>query len=188
MNLNEMAAEVKAVNDEKGWHDKPRTHYALIALLHSEVSEALEAYRLWGFADATEYFKLGPKGSYPALNPKPEGVGSELADVLIRWLDMGWDALHLDLDAEVDKRHGMYGINVDFMDAAGIMHMHLSRVLYAIDSNLFGEDDEEVAKYFVAIYRYLVQWADHLGIDLAAEYRRKLDYNKTRPFMHGKRC
>ena len=59
-----------------------------VALLHSEVSEMLEAFRDGGYDDLT----LGG----PILNgdgqvvglPKPEGVGSEAADVLIRLLDV----------------------------------------------------------------------------------------------------
>jgi len=37
--------DVHTTAKEKGWHDKPRTDGDLIALLHSELSEALEAVR-----------------------------------------------------------------------------------------------------------------------------------------------
>lgn len=74
--LRQMAANVQYVNRQNGWYDNERTFGDDIALLHSEVSEAFEAYREGGFADATAV----PRA-------KPEGVGSELADVLIRLLD-----------------------------------------------------------------------------------------------------
>ena len=104
----EMQEEIAVVNRANGWFDSHRTFGEDIALLHSEVSEAFEAYRRWGLQDVTA------QGDEASL-PKPEGVGSEFADVLIRLLD--------------------------------------------------------------SCYRN--------GIDLAAEYERKLEYNGTRGYRHG---
>jgi NTP pyrophosphatase (non-canonical NTP hydrolase) len=107
--IAEMTAEVREVNTRLGWHTPGKNTFGdYIALLHSELSEALEAYRDHGLADAT---------GHEGLNPKPEGVGSELADVLIR----------------------------------------------------------------------LVSTADLCGIDLEAEYQRKIAYNATRSYQHGGR-
>lgn len=80
-----MAEEVEACNREKGWYEHDRTFGEDVALLHSEVSEMLEAYRDHGTEDAT-----GANWSdHPdeITNPKPEGVGSEAADILVRLLD-----------------------------------------------------------------------------------------------------
>ena len=83
--LQEMARQVKEVNVTNGWFDDSRTFGEDIALLHSEVSEMLEAYREWGDADMTQ----GPAVEYSNgyIMPKPEGIGSEAADILIRLLD-----------------------------------------------------------------------------------------------------
>ena len=90
--LSEMGAQVYAWCIRKGWEpDANRTFGDECALLHSEVSEALEAYRSWKFDDATEN------------GGKPEGVGSEFADVLVRLLH--YCAVHsIDLEAEFDRK------------------------------------------------------------------------------------
>lgn len=120
--LDGMIAEVGEVNLSNGWRDTPLTFGDLIALLHSELSEALEAYRSHGLNDfgrqVCERKRLHNPEEDPGHICKPEGVPSELADVLIRLLDMC----------------GIYGIN------------------------------------------------------LMAEYERKIAYNRTRPYRHGGRA
>jgi hypothetical protein len=73
-------ADVFAVNQANGWFEDDRTVGDDIALLHSEVSEMLEAYRDGGLADQTAT-------QVDETPVKPEGFGSEAADVLVRLLD-----------------------------------------------------------------------------------------------------
>lgn len=124
--LAEAAEQVYEINVANGWFEEDRTVGDDIALLHSEVSEMLEAYRDHGLEDATGYWvtakapwwkRIFYPRPYEVLvpNPKPEGFGSEVADVLVRLLD-------------TCKRR---------------------------------------------------------GIDLGAEFERKLDYNATRGYRHG---
>lgn len=109
--FQEMTRETLARNEKLGWYvpgtdyNEPNKVGAEIALIHSEVSEILEAFRDNGLNRNTT-----PAG-------KPDDVGSECADVLIRLLD----------------------------------------------------------------------FCGRRGIDLAKEYRRKSDYNETRPFRHGRK-
>ena len=78
--LYELQEYVHSIAKSKGWYDQERTFPELIALMHSELSEALEAYRK--DPDVTHIYR----GNYPDAS-KPEGVASELADVIIRILD-----------------------------------------------------------------------------------------------------
>lgn len=105
--LSRISDEIMENNTRLGWEpDKKRTFGDEIALLHSEVSEAFEAFRQWGFEDATEK----PYGAvethirqHSGYLPKPEGVGSEFADIFIRLLH--YSAVHdIDLIAETRRK------------------------------------------------------------------------------------
>ena len=98
--IGEMTGEVLKNCKEKGWYDKPVSFGEAMALLHSEVSEALEAYRNWGLEDATEE---NPVNAYSAYGCKPEGVGSEFADVFIRLLDY-CSRFGVDLEGEYERK------------------------------------------------------------------------------------
>lgn len=101
MTLEEMAIEVCEVNKDNGWFEEDRRFAEDMALLHSEVSEALEAYRVHGVADQTRMQSTYEfQRDIPA---KPEGVGSELADILIRLLDT-CHRYDIDLEAEYTRK------------------------------------------------------------------------------------
>lgn len=107
MKLSELQQTAWDISESKGFNDKGKATFGdRIALVHSELSEALEAYR--GGSEPNVSWKDPDDG-------KPEGVPSELADVVIR-----------------------------------VAHM-------------------------CALY----------GINLEEAVKEKLEYNKTRPYMHG---
>lgn len=107
--LSEMQAETIEVETLLGWKGpdvSPNRFGESMALLHSEVSEAFEAYRNWGFDDVTKPFEFDrSSGSmYPAkIAAKPEGVGSEFADILIRLLS-SCDQYGINLEAEYERK------------------------------------------------------------------------------------
>jgi len=82
MDFKTMAQEIHENAVAHGWWETPRPIPELLCLIHSEVSEALEAFR----------------------NHDSENFAEELADIVIRVLDMA-RGLGIDLEAEVLKKH-----------------------------------------------------------------------------------
>ena len=103
MNLNHLRDEVFNLAREKGWYEGrdevPDAIWigAKLALIHSEVSEALEEVRTLNCGHALWEIYYGP-------NDKPEGLPVELADIIIRTLDL-CGALGIDIERAVHEKH-----------------------------------------------------------------------------------
>jgi len=78
--INELIKKAHHNAIDKGWHDEERSFGELIALCHSELSEALEEHRNGMENNGIYYNKSKPD--------KPEGIPVELADVVIRIFDI----------------------------------------------------------------------------------------------------
>ena len=90
--INEYAKDIHENAVEHGWWDDPRSFGEIVALCHSELSEALEADR------------AGEPLVWEQDNGKPDGVAVEMIDCLIRILDWCGYA-KVDVEAVLDMKH-----------------------------------------------------------------------------------
>ena len=119
MNINQLAKEVHDNAVAHGWWDKPPVLPEALCLIHAELSAALREYQdgatlIYGTcALAAEDCKfsgvcdrVGRPGEGEGIDGpcKPEGIAVELADVILRTLDL-MAALGVDVDAVVMAKH-----------------------------------------------------------------------------------
>lgn len=195
MDLNELAKEAHQIAVEHGFWDPEPTFGELIALMHSELSEALEEYRadrgmVWhackedesGIAcdDVCSLYNLGAECEY--RDKKPEGIAVELADCVIRILDwcgrkdMKPDGILLnihELHKDEPEHEGPFG------DFISMMHNLLSAAAY--DSF----DDYDRAIFLCSVIYFILDSMEREGVDMEPIIREKMDYNRTRPYRHG---
>ena len=92
--LNELSKEIHENNKEKGFFDKPKNLGEMLALIHSEVSEALEADRKDRYMDETVSPRMllnnpdDESFKYAFEKMIKDTFEDELADQLIRVLDL----------------------------------------------------------------------------------------------------
>lgn len=111
MDIKNFVNEVHENAKAHGWWEDERSFGELIALCHSELSEALEEYRK-GLKPNEVYAKGYPNdimsieeytNTY-SEKAKPEGIPFELADVIIRIFDM-CGRYGIDIETILKQKH-----------------------------------------------------------------------------------
>ena len=158
--LKHMAKEIHRTACEKGWWDSDRNNGEMIALMHSELTEMIDAYEAGEMDDHL---------------PDTLGYKAEAADVVIRVLDTcynrGWDCWSKALD--VIKSDGW---SPDRSVSEG--HRMLSQALEAL------RHKKDPSKHFTSVITYMAM-AVGSSYALIQVMRKKMDYNKNRERMHG---
>lgn len=211
MNLNEFKKEVHGNAIAHGWWEGERDITETIALIHSEWSEALEEYRadrpmVWTECEAPLEIgatcpSMAQKGfcTHEECNmfdasykhPKPEGIAVELIDGCIRILDLfGRHELIL-LSNTVDRLITRIHLNnptltKDTPLPTLVCALH-SVTARAVDRTFILPIPRAIAPLESAM-GLVFFWLKENGFNPEKLMRMKHEYNKTRPYKHGKKC
>ena len=208
MTFNQFAKEVHQNAVEHGWYDPEPNIHEIFALIHSEWSEALEEYRddhpmVWhACTDWGEICKPPCENlddsSDCILNirdPKPEGIAVELLDGCLRVMDFIGYSIYLEPDEDFDSvirvsdespetRESLK--NQSLPEFVSMMHMMTARAQIALLLN-GGKDAQKAIPHLMMILICTFAWLEVNGIkDPKALMLEKHEYNKNRPYKHGK--
>jgi hypothetical protein len=184
--LSELAKTSHEVSRSKGWWEEgPKPDSTLIDLMHSEVSEALEDFRM----------NHAPNESWLENGKKPCGVPSELSDIIIRIGDyfggrgLDLEAAYkrtLDLEPIKDFEQGLARIHHALSMAWGSSQDFLSEGNPLLNNPINVKNMLDGKTYWLAMaVRYTFDLAKMYDIDLWHHINLKTEYNKTRPHRHG---
>lgn len=191
MRMNDFAKEVHQNAVEHGWWEEARSCGEIIALCHSELSEALEEYRakrpmVWAKDD--DGTMIEDLCEIAAKKLKPEGIAVELADCIIRILDwFGEERLSAD-ELMMEAARFMYCdvprrlFSASLGDYIARWHLLLS-LGFSCWCRATGT---QIAAVRMALcINEINEWAAERQIDMDAILNVKHEYNKGRPYRHG---
>ena len=201
MLISELAKAVHENAVAHGWWDDDREAPEIIALIHSEWSEALEEAR----AGRPNVYRLcndcddGPCDVEPdeatacgfkAKEHKPEGVCVELIDGCIRILDYAGklEADFTDNDGSPSSMESLYSDSNVAKTPDNVAH--LLAYLHLFTSQAFAESNALIPCNMLGLANAMaaaLSWVKKQGLDPLAILLEKHEYNKTRPYKHGKK-
>ncbi len=148
---------------EHGWWEGNRTFGEIIALCHSEMSEALEEYRKGKKLSEIYFEKAG----------KPEGISVELADCIIRILDY-FGYIKIDYKIYPVSIIEFKEINYDFAEFVTRTQLYISKA-YELNS----------LSYLKGAVEYIFEYLTYFDIPIIEIINLKHAFNKTRSYKHG---
>jgi NTP pyrophosphatase (non-canonical NTP hydrolase) len=203
MDIETLCQDSHQISKDKGWLEDPRPFSAITALIHSELSEALEDYRSNHPLDEI-YYENNKKNPLRCTDEalkgltqekrmeagiKPCGIPIEFADVIIRIAQYcgtyGWDLAGTVagvIQAAGGKPHGAKL----FEDTIALLHADISMAyLASLGIQLPDGMPTTPLAFFASAWLTVYAFCEKNGIDLDAAILEKQEFNKTRPHKHG---
>jgi hypothetical protein len=172
MDLIELSKTIRADNASKGFDPTEGGVERYLLLTVSELCEAQDQLRD-GYGINEIYYSGGftDEDGVCYKGTKPEGFPVELADAIIRILD-----IQAKLELTIDR------LNMDYNFPLENLESELLKTINFISSTSYSR----TYSLNLALTR-LLSIADDLGIDIEKVINEKLAYNRTRPAKHGRK-
>ncbi len=180
--LTALRDECYKIACDHGFHDEQHSERHYLCLVISELMEAVEADRKGRHANVKGFNEVVEASCYDPFDVIFEGyikdtVEDELADAAIRILDLAGangDTFEGFIEAQ-DKEDVEDIDNIDYFK-----ERTFTESIYEVCDDIF------TIGYDVALYD-LFTIASVMGFDLMEHIRLKMEYNKTRERLHGKK-
>lgn len=175
MNYNEYRDEAFATAKRNGFHEEECSVRHLKCLIISEMMEAVEADRRESHADVDGYFDAMWRETYDENFESriKDTVEDELADVCIRIFDLA-GYKNTDLNKAMRKV-------TDNICPSGTFTEKIYRAVRVL------AEREPLGVSLARTLTRILKIAKQEDIDIEMHIRMKMNYNKSREYMHGKR-
>lgn len=178
--LTALRDECYKIACEHGWHDEEHSERHYLCLVISELMEAVEADRKGRHSDLVTFNSHTKRNwSYCFEIYIKDTVEDELADAAIRILDLAGTTGD-------DIGEGFEDVCKRAKEADNFLEDEFYRRERFTESIYMIVDDIITAGCDIALFD-LFLLADVMGFDLMEHIRLKMEYNKTRERLHGKR-
>jgi len=188
--------EVHNIAKSKGWWEKPIKIEDLILLSNCELCEAVEELRKDHSPNHVYYSgKMEPDGT--VTNNKPEGFPIEISDMMIRVFDYlgyiceikgayNWNEIYFYSFDEIIENNfeETFKKVLDIYTLDERYHGDINQKLYYLGKELF-----KVEKYqdLIKVIILILNLDYRFTLDLEGAMKIKIEFNRTRPYRHGKR-
>lgn len=191
--IYELANELHAAAVEKGFWDVEGAEEKHIAKMHSELSEALQEDRMnrpmlyvddIGYIESVstiEQFYADFKGR------KPEGIAAELADFVMMMLDLVAYKGNPIEDADYEICFNIEHDDEYIAMCTSPLYVVVCAMHRFVADLIDAENADEFAQIIGPCIGCIHNWLDYRGIDLWKVIRLKMEYNKARPKLHGRK-
>lgn len=195
MTLNAWSKRIHENAVAHGWWENERTFAEVVALFHSELSEALEEFRA---NRPMMYFPCKSTGKLcvddqkeenttcgsrheNCRSEKPEGIAVELVDCVIRILDfLGHENINVDEVIASDTPRTDELKDVTLPEAVADLHYIIS---HSYEYSEIGCTERN--KYLCVAIGYIRRWLELHGENMEKIMLIKHEYNRTRKYRHG---
>jgi len=188
--------EIHNIAKSKGWWENPIKIEDLILLSNCELSEAVEELRK-GHSTNHVYWSDIIQSDGTVTSNKPEGFPIEISDILIRIFDYlgyiceikgayNWNGIYFYSFDEIleDNFEETFKKVLDIYTLDERYHGDINQKLYYLGKELF-----KVEKYqdLIKVIILILNLDYRFTLDLEGAMKIKIEFNRTRPYRHGKR-